>query len=67
MPKFQVDDTIACYVTWRYEIEAATAEEAAELYREGHATGMGWKESDGPFIGDALDFVPQSLDVKEVQ
>ena len=35
--KYAIEDTILCYVTFRYEVEADSREQALEKYREGDA------------------------------
>jgi hypothetical protein len=57
MPKFQIDDTVGCLVTWRYEIEAATEEAALAEYQSGNHVAEA-------IIGDSIEYVPQNLEIK---
>ena len=49
MPKFICKDTIPCYVTWTYIVEADSLEEAQELVGEGAISSTSYK------LGDCLD------------
>lgn len=61
MPKFKVSDTMACMVTWEYEIEADDKDAAFQKYVNGDHG-----EAIGPTIGDTVEYVPQSLDCVEL-
>lgn len=58
MAKFIIRDTMACYVTWNYEVEAESEDAARELWMEGRATAL------GETIGDSIDFLPQQVEVE---
>lgn len=58
MAKFIVRDTVPCWVTWLYPIEADSEAEALQKYREGnHASAYNEAE-----IGDAIDGITTSQD-----
>jgi len=52
MPKFIIRDTLPCYVTWTYEIEADSEDDAMDKFMDGdHDTP---KE---PEIGDNISWI----------
>jgi hypothetical protein len=59
MPKFIIEETIPCFVTWRCTIEAADEAEAREMFQNGQ---HGEKEQ--AFIGDSIAFLDIELTVK---
>jgi hypothetical protein len=59
MPKFQVEETVASWVTWRCVIEADSEAEASEAFKNGDRG----KGEEGPFIGDSIGDEPE-LEIK---
>ena len=57
MSKFIIRDTLPCYVTWTYEVEAESQEVAERAYTDGEATTIG-----EPEIGDCIDGVPSQTE-----
>jgi len=52
MPKFVIEETLACWCTWRRIVEAETESEAYDLFNDGE----GDLQNEGaPVIGDCLD------------
>jgi hypothetical protein len=61
MKRFILEETQACWVTWTYEIDAETEEEARRKLSEGDSCQVG-----GPDIGDCLDRESE-ITVEEVE
>lgn len=59
MTKYRIESTVACFVTWRYEVEAESEEHAKQLYRDGNAGDCG-----EPMIGDAIEYVQPVDDLR---
>lgn len=59
MPKFIISDRIPCWVTWKYEIEAETEEEAEGMFLDGDQG-----RELGHEIGDSLDYPPSETSIK---
>lgn len=59
MKKYTIKDTIACWVTWSYEIEADSEADAITKYRQEQPTSP-----TPPEIGDTIDGYEQILEVE---
>lgn len=64
MTRFKVEETVACYVTWRCYIEADNEEQAYDLFCNGE---RGAGEEEGPFIGDSIEFCPPTINVSPAE
>lgn len=60
MPKFILEETVPCYVTFRRIITAPTVEAAWAAFDEGDGT-----PELGPMIGDAIDALPVTREARE--
>src|SRR5579872_307044 len=60
MAKYRISETQAAYVTWIHEIEASSADEAKELWREGKSELVETK------IGDNVVTQGSDVEVTEV-
>lgn len=63
MAKFIIRDTLACMVTWTYECEAESVEDAQQLFMDGALACTG----DTPIIGDCIEYVPQCTEIEQVR
>lgn len=62
MPKYIVSQSIPCWVTWSYEIEAETEEDARNQYLDGDlGKALGYK------IGNNIEFIPDEIEVKKTR
>ena len=57
--KYIIEDTLPCFVTFRYSVEANSKEEALAKYREDETTYIDNE------IGDNLDFAESSIEILE--
>lgn len=63
MPKFRMNETIPCFVTWQCVIEADSEEHARQLYADGERG----KEESKPLIGDSIPYaVPEKLECWQI-
>jgi len=62
MPQFRIKDTIPCYVTWTYTVEADSESAAREAFidQDESIRPVGL-----PDIGDCVDFLPQTTVIEQ--
>lgn len=58
MPKFKVEETVPCWVTYSAVVEANSAEEAETIFKDGVETTT--------LFGDVIDCLDVTLEVTEI-